>query len=143
MGMVIDQYEVYLVNLDSSVGHEIKKTRPCLVISPDEMNHAISTVIIAPMTTKSHPYPTRVPVKFDNKNGSLKLNNSQSINFGSCSIRARKLTRQPYLAAEVILWIVLDQIRTVDAIRLVTCLGKIKQKEIREVKAVIKNMLVD
>jgi len=89
MGMVIDQYEVYLVNLDPSVGHEIKKTRPCLVISPDEMNHAISTVIIAPMTTKSHPYPTRVPVKFDNKNGSLKLNNSQSINFGSCS-RARK-----------------------------------------------------
>ena len=158
MGMVIDQYEVYLVNLDPSVGHEIKKTRPCLVISPDEMNHAISTVIIAPMTTKSHPYPTRVPVKFDNKNGSLKLNNSQSINFGSCSIRARnahtsisdvcdeqtrQLTRQPYLAAEVILWSVLDQIRTVDAIRLVTCLGKIKQKEIREVKAVIKNMLVD
>ena len=96
MGMVINQYEVYLVNLDPSVGHEIKKTRPCLVISPDEMNHAISTVIIAPMTTKSHPYPTRVPVKFDNKNG----------------------------------WIILDQIRTVDAIRLVKCLGKIKQKEI-------------
>lgn len=109
MGMVINQYEVYLVNLDPSVGHEIKKTRPCLVISPDEMNHAISTVIIAPMTTKSHPYPTRVPVKFDDKNG----------------------------------WIILDQIRTVDAIRLVKCLGKIKQKEISEVNNVIKNMLVD
>ena len=54
MGMVVNQYNVYLVNLDPTTGHEIKKTRPCLVISPDEMNHNIDTVIIAPMTTKSH-----------------------------------------------------------------------------------------
>ena len=54
MGMVVNQYNVYLVNLDPTVGHEIKKTRPCLVISPDEMNHNIDTIIVAPMTTKSH-----------------------------------------------------------------------------------------
>ena len=53
MGMV-SQYEVYLVNLDPTIAHEICKTRPCLIISPDEMNAAIRTVIVAPMTTKSH-----------------------------------------------------------------------------------------
>ena len=109
MGVVINQYNVFLVNLDPTVGHEIKKTRPCLVISPDEMNHTIDTVIIAPMTTKSHAYPTRVPVKFDGKKG----------------------------------WIVLDQIRTVDGLRLVRHLGKITKKESTEVKKVIKEMLVD
>ena len=62
MGMVIKQYEVYLINLDPTIGHEIQKTRPCLVISPDVMNNNISTVIIAPMTTKSHAYPTRVSI---------------------------------------------------------------------------------
>ena len=67
MGMVVNQYNVYLVNLDPTIGHEIKKTRPCLVISPDEMNHNIDTVIIAPMTTKSHAYPTRAKVEFDDK----------------------------------------------------------------------------
>ena len=63
MGMVVNQYNVYLVNLDPTIGHEIKKTRPCLVISPDEMNHNIDTVIIAPMTTKSHAYPTRASIR--------------------------------------------------------------------------------
>lgn len=109
MGMVVNQYNVYLVNLDPTVGHEIKKTRPCLVISPDEMNHNIDTIIVAPMTTKSHSYPTRIPVKFDGKQG----------------------------------WIVLDQLRTVDGIRLVKQLGKITKKEVSEVKKVIKEMLVD
>jgi mRNA interferase MazF len=71
MGMVISQYEVYLVDLDPTKGHEIQKTRPCLVISPDEMNHTISTVIIAPMITKSHPFPTRVELEFKKKRGGL------------------------------------------------------------------------
>lgn len=108
MGMVT-QYNVYLVNLDPTIGYEIKKTRPCLVISPDEMNDNIGTVIIAPMTTKSHSYPTRIPVHFEGKDG----------------------------------WIVLDQIRTVDKIRLVKRLGKINSKEISNVKNTIKEMLVD
>ncbi|MGB3533618.1 MAG: type II toxin-antitoxin system PemK/MazF family toxin [Microcoleaceae cyanobacterium] len=59
MGMVVKRFDVFLVNLDPTLGREIKKTRPCLVISPDEMNNNISTVIIAPMTTKGRSYPTR------------------------------------------------------------------------------------
>ena len=65
--MVITQYHVYLVNLDPTMGHEIQKTRPCVVVSPDEMNAHLQTVIIAPMTTKSHAYPTRVTLKFEGK----------------------------------------------------------------------------
>ena len=61
--MVIDQYDVFLVNLDPALGHEIQKTRPCLVISPGAMNRNIGTVIAAPMTTKSRNYPTRVAVR--------------------------------------------------------------------------------
>ncbi len=71
--MEIKQYEVYLINLDPTVGHEIQKTRPCVVISPDEMNRNIQTVIISPMTTKSHDYPTRVKLTFRNKAGWIVL----------------------------------------------------------------------
>ena len=79
MGMVITQYEVYLINLDPTIGHEIQKTRPCLVISPDEMNNNIRTVIIAPMTTKSHEYPTRIPVRFDKKSGWIVLDQIRTV----------------------------------------------------------------
>ena len=65
--MVIRQYEVYLISLGPTIGHEIKKARPCVIISPDEMNKNISTVIIAPMNTQSHFYPTRIPLKFTGK----------------------------------------------------------------------------
>ena len=65
--MEISQYRIYLVNLDPTVGHEIRKTRPCLVVSPDEMNRHLRTVMIAPMTTKSHDYPSRVPLRFEGK----------------------------------------------------------------------------
>ena len=79
MGMVINQYEVYLVDLDPTQGHEIQKTRPCLVISPNEMNHSISTVIVAPMTTKSHPFPTRIELEFNKKNGWIVLDQIRTI----------------------------------------------------------------
>lgn len=79
MGMVINQYEVYLVDLDPTQGHEIQKARPCVVLSPDEMNHNISTIIVAPMTTKSHPYPTRIEVNFDNKDGWIVLDQIRTI----------------------------------------------------------------
>ena len=69
MGMAISRFEVYLVNLDPTVGSEIKKTRPCLVVSPDEMNHNIRTVIVAPLTTKGKVYPTRVLCRFKGKDG--------------------------------------------------------------------------
>ena len=77
--MVINQYDVFLVNLNPTIGHEIKKTRPCLVISPNEMNHTISTVIIAPMTTKSHRYPTRVELKFQKSNGWIVLDQIRTV----------------------------------------------------------------
>lgn len=79
MGMVINQYEVYLVNLDLTIGHEIKKTRPCLIISPDEMNHNIQTIIIAPLSTKAYPYPTRIPLTFDTKQGWIVLDQIRTV----------------------------------------------------------------
>ena len=77
--MVIQQYDIFLVVLDPTIGHEIKKSRPCVVISPDEMNLNISTVIIAPMTTKSHAYPTRVPLTFKNKHGWIVLDQIRAV----------------------------------------------------------------
>lgn len=79
MGMVINQYEVYLVDLDPTQGHEIQKTRPCVVLSPDEMNHNIGTIIVAPMTTKSHSYPTRIEVNFENTDGWIVLDQIRTI----------------------------------------------------------------
>ncbi len=79
MGMVINQYDVFLINLDPTIGHEIKKVRPCLVISPNEMNESIQTVIIAPMTTKSHQYPTRVYLNFDSKDGWIVLDQIRTV----------------------------------------------------------------
>lgn len=77
--MVINRFDVILVNLDPTVGHEIKKTRPCLVISPNEMNRNISTVIVAPMTTKGKNYPTRVTCSFQGKNGQIILDQIRTI----------------------------------------------------------------
>ena len=77
--MVVQRFDVYLVNLDPTVGSEIKKTRPCLVISPDEMNRWIRTVIVAPMTTKGRPYPTRVLCEFQGKQGQIVLDQIRTV----------------------------------------------------------------
>ncbi len=69
--MVVKRFEVYLVSLDPTVGREICKTRPCLVISPDEMNRYVATAIVAPMTTKGREYPTRVTCFFNGKEGQV------------------------------------------------------------------------
>ncbi len=79
MGVVVNRFDVFLVSLDPTVGHEIKKTRPCLVISPDEMNHNISTVIVAPMTTKGKGYPTRISCSFQGKRGQIVLDQIRTI----------------------------------------------------------------
>ena len=79
MGMVIIQYEVYLIDLDPTKGHEIQKMRPCLIISPNEMNNNIGTVIIAPMTTKSKLYPSRIEIEFDNKTGWIVLDQIRTV----------------------------------------------------------------
>lgn len=79
MGMAINRFDVYLVNLDPTVGREIKKTRPCVVVSPNEMNRFIRTVIIAPMTTKGTEYPTRVPCRFQGKHGQVVLDQIRTV----------------------------------------------------------------
>ena len=91
---MVKRFDVYLVNLDPTIGSEIKKTRPALIISPNEMNRWIKTVIIAPMTTKGREYPSRVSCIFQEKEGQI----------------------------------VLDQIRTVDKMRLVRKLGRIDER---------------
>ncbi len=77
--MAINRFEVYLINLDPTVGSEIKKTRPCLVVSPDEINHNIRTVIVAPMTTRGQPYPTRVACRFKGKQGQVVLDQIRTV----------------------------------------------------------------
>ncbi len=106
--MVIKQFDVILINLDPTIGHEIKKSRPCLVISPDELNRNLHTLVIAPMTTRSHSYPSRVLVGFQGKKG----------------------------------WIVLDQIRTIDRLRVLKHLGCVEHKTIMEVRSVLKEIFV-
>ena len=79
MGVVVERFDVFLVNLDPTVGSEIQKTRPCVVISPDEMNRNIATVIVAPMTTKGKAYPTRVVCRFQAKDGQIVLDQIRTI----------------------------------------------------------------
>lgn len=107
--MEIAQYAIVLVNLDPTLGSEIKKTRPCVVVSPDEMNKHLNTIVIAPMTTNLKRYPTRVPIDHDDKKG----------------------------------MIVIDQIRTVDKVRIMKVLDKLTKSEIKMCKDVIKETFVD
>jgi mRNA interferase MazF len=107
--MEVKQYQIVLVNLDPTMGSEIKKTRPCVIISPNEMNDNIRTVVIAPMTTTNRKYPTRVKVSHNSQEG----------------------------------WVVIDQIRIIDKIRIVKKFGSLTEKEIRECKRVIQETFVD
>lgn len=107
--MVVKRFEVYLVNLDPTIGSEIQKTRPCLVVSPDEMNRHIATIIVAPMTTQGRPYPTRVQCQFQGKDGQI----------------------------------VLDQLRTLDKVRLVKRLGRINATTQQEVLTVLAEMFAE
>src|SRR4051812_36536182 len=107
--MELKQYQIVLVNLDPTMGSEMKKTRPCVILSPNEMNKYLQTIVIAPMTSNSKPYPTRVSVKHNKTKG----------------------------------WVVLDQIRTVDRQRIVKILDSLVEKEIADVKGIIKETYVD
>ncbi|MCU0373872.1 MAG: type II toxin-antitoxin system PemK/MazF family toxin [Chitinophagaceae bacterium] len=107
--MEIKQYHLVLVNLDPTVGSEMQKTRPCLIVSPDEMNKHLQTIVIAPVTSSAKPYPTRVKVTGENITG----------------------------------WVVLDQIRTVDKLRIIKVLGKLTTTEIEAIKSVIRETYVD
>ncbi len=73
------RFDVYLINLDPPMGREIKKTRPCLIISPDEMNEYISTVIVAPMTSRIKDYPSRVTCTFQGTKGQIVLDQIRTV----------------------------------------------------------------
>ena len=107
--MDLKQYQIILVNLDPTIGSEIKKSRPCVIISPDEMNKHLRTIIIAPMTTQAKPYPTRIKVKHNEKIG----------------------------------WVVIDQIRTIDKLRVIKILGDLTEKEISTIKIIIREAFVE
>lgn len=98
--------DVVLVALDPTLGREIRKTRPCVVVSPNELNGALSTFIVAPLTTGSHPYPFRVPCRFAGQSGHV----------------------------------VLDQIRTVDRVRLSRKVGRLGPSTLDRVLAVLQEM---
>jgi mRNA interferase MazF len=107
--MEVKQYQIVLVNLDPTLGSEIQKTRPCVIISPNEINDNLRTVVIAPMTSASRKYPTRVKVKHNIQEG----------------------------------WVVIDQIRTIDKIRIIKNFGSLTEKEILECKRVIRETFID
>ena len=77
--MAVRRFDIGLINLDPTIGREIKKTRPCLVVSPDEMNRFIGTLIVAPMTTKGRSYPTRVSCKFKGRDGFIVLDQLRAV----------------------------------------------------------------
>ena len=77
--MVIERFHVYLVTLNPTVGHEVAKTRPCVIVSPDEMNRRLSTVIIAPLTSTQNNYPTRVPCKVGGRLGQVMLDQIRTV----------------------------------------------------------------
>ena len=77
--VAVSRFDVFLVSLDPTVGAEIKKTRPCVIISPDEMNRHISTVVVAPMTSKGNSYPSRIGLTFQGKRGQVVLDQIRTV----------------------------------------------------------------
>jgi mRNA interferase MazF len=91
--MELKQYSIILVNLDPTVGSEIKKTRPCVIISPDEMNKYLNTVVVAPMTTNLKKYPTRISVKHNDKEGMVAIDQIRTIDKKRILKRFDQLTK--------------------------------------------------
>lgn len=100
MGVVVRRFEIHLVNLDPTIGSEIQKTRPCLVISPDEMNRVVRTVIVAPMTTRGRAYPTRVECDFEGKRGQIVLDQPRTVDRTRLVRRLGKI--EPHTQSEVL-----------------------------------------
>lgn len=89
--MKVRRFEIYLLNLDPAIGKEIKKSRPCLVVSPDEMNRHLATIIVAPMTTKGRNYPTRIACQFQGKSGQIVLDQIRTVDKSRLIKRLGKL----------------------------------------------------
>ncbi len=92
--MEVSRFEVYLVNLDPATGHEIRKTRPCVVVSPDEMNRNIRTMIVAPITTGGQPYPTRVTCQFGDEQGQVVLDQLRTVDKERLVKRLGQISRE-------------------------------------------------
>ncbi len=92
MALVVSRLDVFLVRLDPTEGHEIRKTRPCVIVSPDEMNRHLRTVLVAPMTTQGQPYASRVPVTFEGKSGKIVLDQLRTVDKQRLVKRLGKLT---------------------------------------------------
>ena len=90
--MVVKRFDVFRVILDPTIGSEFRKTRPCVVVSPDELNRHIRIVIIAPMTTKGISYATRVPCKFKGKRGQIALDQLRAVDKSRLSSRLGTIT---------------------------------------------------
>jgi mRNA interferase MazF len=91
--MELKQYSIVLVNLDPTIGSEIKKTRPCVILSPNEINKFLKTIVVAPMTTNLKRYPTRVSVKHNNKNGMIAIDQIRTIDKTRILKRFDRLTK--------------------------------------------------
>ncbi|MBI2988723.1 MAG: type II toxin-antitoxin system PemK/MazF family toxin [Deltaproteobacteria bacterium] len=91
--MVMRQYDIFIVNLDPTVGSEIRKTRPCIVITPDEMNGPLRTVQVAPMTTNIQPFPWRVPITFQGKRGMVALDQIRTVDKARLLKRVGRISR--------------------------------------------------
>ena len=96
---MISRFEVYYVNLDPTSGSAIRKTRPCVVISPNEMNRNISTIIIAPLTSKLRKYPTRVPCRVEGKQGQIVLDQIRTIDKTTMSFVLGSNLANPFLVS--------------------------------------------
>ena len=92
--MVVSRFDVYIVVLDPTIGSEIQKTRPCLIISPNEMNRHIATVIVAPMTTKGRPYPTRIACTFQGKEGQVVLDQIRTVDKSRLARKLGKISEE-------------------------------------------------
>ncbi len=91
--MELKQYSIVLVNLDPTIGSEIKKTRPCVILSPNEINKFLKTIVVAPMTTNLKKYPTRVSVKHNDKNGMIAIDQIRTIDKTRILKRFNQLTK--------------------------------------------------
>jgi len=89
----MNRFDIYTVNLDPTLGSEIKKTRPCIIISPDEMNQYINTVIIAPMTTSKKTYKSRVNIKFQEKDNQIVLDQIRAVDKQRLVKKIGKITK--------------------------------------------------
>jgi mRNA interferase MazF len=101
--MEVRQYQIVIVNLDPTIGSEIKKTRPCVIVSPDEMNSNLRTVVIAPVTSNKKKYPTRVKVKLDDKEGRIVIDQIRTIDKQRIVKIAGELTTKEYMEVKSII----------------------------------------